>query len=177
MRCEHQVGDADPAAGHEIRVALQLLQFRDADPGLRQRLRDIRLVSGAVPEQVRQEPLGAYPYGYAGHDVPVDDVCDLVHARSHFRLGGLQRQPGKHIVDVAQNRLHLVEAEVTMLENGHSAKRMAPKMFLAFDAARRHRGDPIRRSLLLEAEQRRAAVGTPDRDVDNKFAHPSLLHK
>jgi hypothetical protein len=54
----------------------------------------------------------------------INDADDLVHPRP-FVVFGLQRRARKTFVDIAHDRLRLVERETVMLEGGDLGERLA----------------------------------------------------
>src|SRR4029078_1907954 len=96
----------------------QLRKLAEDDIRLRHRRGDRRFVGGDAEKPAANDPMEYNDVGDALKQVPIVDVHHLIHARRCFGISRRQRWPRKYPVDVAQDRLCLVEPEAIMLAAG-----------------------------------------------------------
>jgi hypothetical protein len=137
----------------------------------RQSRRDDRFVGRRSEEPGKDDPLHADGVADAVEQIAVVDVHRLIHAPGGARVGGGQRRAGQHSVDIAQDRLGLVQPVVAVIENGDLAQGVARKMLGRAERSRPHRRQPIGRALLFQSDHHGAAVGAAGNAMDGEIGH------
>src|SRR5580693_7574639 len=99
--------------------------------------------------------------------IPVIHVEQLVHARGGLRRSRRERHARQGAVDIAQDRLRFVQAEVAVLQHRHPAERVARQVGGAARSARRHCDELAARLLLLKRAEHRASIRAA-RDAVNR---------
>src|SRR6185437_8197411 len=98
-----------------------------------------------------------------------------IHARRGLRVRRRQGGARQHAVEIAQDRLRLIDAEVAMFEHWHASERMSRQMGLALERTGRHRGDPVRRALFLQRREDRPPERAAGHRVNDELGHDKLL--
>ena len=100
---------------------------------------------------------------------------DLVHPRRLLRIARLQRRLGKDVVEIAQDRLGFIKAEIAVLESRHPAERMFSQIGLAFGFADAQGLHAVSRILFLKAHLHRAHERAARHPINDDIAHDLLL--
>src|SRR5579875_2775721 len=146
-------------------------------PGSRNRRQesDARLVRGAAEKSRHEKALEQDLSGDRRPSIGVDDADDLVHARPLVHVFRLQRRTGEALVDIAHDRLRLVEVKAVMLESRHFGEGVARQMRLLAMLAERHLDEIVGDPLFRERHPRAPHIGAAGRTIDDRACHRRAL--
>src|SRR6202035_4475520 len=83
----------------------------------------------------------------------------------------LQWRPGKALVDIAHDRLGLVERKSVMLEGRNLGKRLARQVQLLAVSPERHIDQLVRHPLFRQREPRAPHMSAAGRAIDDRVSH------
>jgi hypothetical protein len=124
MRHEEQIGEADRVPCHPWMTIQQPVNLGDADPSVGDGLDNSIFIDRPIDAR-RDGAIACEGYRDLPHYVPVGDAHQLVHARRSAWLLRLQPRAGRDGINVAHDRLRLVQHPAVMLERGDAAERVA----------------------------------------------------
>jgi len=150
LRSEQQVSQGERVTG-EVGLRPELPRERiEHDARLGKRGGDRCLIGCQPHEPGPHDALEGNDVGDAMEEVPVVDVHQLVHAGGAARIGGRQCWLRHHAIEVAQDRLRLVQAEVAVLEHRYPTERMPAEMLRRAQRARHDGCDSVSGTLFLK---------------------------
>ncbi len=157
-------------AGEKPVVLHQPVDFGEAQCRARQCGFDRRLVRGAA-EARHQHPVVEDGAGDAGPGIGIDDADQLVHPRPLMHVFGLQRRSRETLVDIAHDRLGLVEGKAVVLEGRDLGEGLASQMRRFAVSAERHLDKLVGDALFGERQSRAPHIGAAGRTVNDRMRH------